>query len=114
EAVAGEPGWSIDPRSILMPFNFHKESMYQDLAGNEEQILASPLIRAIALGPDAGEAENLSFELAEDAALDELVPPETLHSILDADASQRKCIIAAREGRSFVMDGPPGTGKSQT
>ena len=34
--------------------------------------------------------------------------------ILDADSSQRASIAAALEGRSFVMDGPPGTGKSQT
>jgi very-short-patch-repair endonuclease len=34
--------------------------------------------------------------------------------VLDADSSQRACIAAAVEGRSFVMDGPPGTGKSQT
>ena len=35
-------------------------------------------------------------------------------TILDADATQRQCIAAAGGGRSFVMDGPPGTGKSQT
>ena len=35
-------------------------------------------------------------------------------TILDADASQRVCIAAAMDGRSFVMDGPPGSGKSQT
>ncbi|MBP2411736.1 very-short-patch-repair endonuclease [Arthrobacter stackebrandtii] len=114
EAIAGEPGWTVDGRSILSPFTFHKEAMYQDLAANEERIMASPLIQAMALGPDAGASDTLNFELADDAALDELVPPETLHNILDADASQRRCIIAAREGRSFVMDGPPGTGKSQT
>lgn len=114
DAIAGEPDWSIDARSILMTFTFHKEAMYKDLADNEAQILASPLIQAMVLGPDAGQEDNLAFELADDASLDDLVPPETLHSILDADSSQRKCIIAAREGRSFVMDGPPGTGKSQT
>jgi predicted ATPase with chaperone activity len=32
--------------------------------------------------------------------------------VLDADASQRAAIAAALDGRSFVMDGPPGTGKS--
>ena len=34
--------------------------------------------------------------------------------VLDADASQRAAIAAALDGRSFVLDGPPGTGKSQT
>ncbi|MEV8181864.1 DUF3320 domain-containing protein [Specibacter sp. NPDC078692] len=114
EAIAGETDWSVDTRSILMPFTFHKEAMYKDLADNEERIMASGLIRVMALGPEAGNADSFAFELADDSQLDELVAPETLHSILDADGSQRKCIIAAREGRSFVMDGPPGTGKSQT
>ena len=114
EAIAGEPEWSVDTRSILMPFTFHKEAMYKDLADNEEQIMASGLIQVMALGPESSNADSFAFELADDSQLDELVAPETLHSILDADGSQRKCIIAAREGRSFVMDGPPGTGKSQT
>jgi hypothetical protein len=34
--------------------------------------------------------------------------------ILPADSAQRACVTAALAGRSFVMDGPPGTGKSQT
>ncbi|MCO8269958.1 DUF4011 domain-containing protein [Actinoplanes sp. TRM 88003] len=34
--------------------------------------------------------------------------------VLDADATQRACVEAAVAGRSFVLDGPPGTGKSQT
>src|SRR6266852_552258 len=38
------------------------------------------------------------------------VPPV----ILDADSSQRACVMAALAGRSFTIDGPPGTGKSQT
>ncbi|NKV67247.1 hypothetical protein GS924_25025 [Rhodococcus hoagii] len=46
--------------------------------------------------------------------LDDISPPEQMFSILDADSSQRRCILAAANGKSFVMDGPPGTGKSQT
>ncbi|WP_209284276.1 AAA domain-containing protein, partial [Prescottella equi] len=46
--------------------------------------------------------------------LDDITPPEQMFSILDADSSQRRCILAAANGKSFVMDGPPGTGKSQT
>ncbi|MHC6176611.1 DUF3320 domain-containing protein [Glutamicibacter sp. X7] len=34
--------------------------------------------------------------------------------MLDADSSQRVAVAAALAGKSFVMDGPPGTGKSQT
>src|SRR6185312_11792096 len=31
-----------------------------------------------------------------------------------ADASQLEAVAAARAGRTFVLEGPPGTGKSQT
>ncbi|MBL7259197.1 DUF4011 domain-containing protein [Paractinoplanes lichenicola] len=39
---------------------------------------------------------------------------EDLPLVLDADATQRACVEAALAGQSFVLDGPPGTGKSQT
>ena len=34
--------------------------------------------------------------------------------MLDADSSQRSAIAAVLSGRSLVIHGPPGTGKSQT
>ena len=34
--------------------------------------------------------------------------------MLDADSSQAEAIAAALAGQSFVLHGPPGTGKSQT
>lgn len=34
--------------------------------------------------------------------------------IFEADSSQHSCIVSAIQGNSFVIEGPPGTGKSQT
>lgn len=34
--------------------------------------------------------------------------------MLDADSSQNRAVNAALAGESFVLHGPPGTGKSQT
>ena len=34
--------------------------------------------------------------------------------VVDADSSQQQAIRAAKRGRSIVIEGPPGTGKSQT
>ncbi|MEQ7738247.1 hypothetical protein ABQG64_18630, partial [Escherichia coli] len=88
--------------------------MYRDLEQNEAKIVANGMIQLMALGPEAPKSEAFAFDPVSDEELDFRLPPEKLHSILDADGSQRKCILAAREGRSFIMDGPPGTGKSQT
>src|SRR5690606_22873366 len=46
--------------------------------------------------------------------LDEEVHPAELFTPLPADSSQLAAVIASARGHSFVLDGPPGTGKSQT
>ena len=40
--------------------------------------------------------------------------PPTTFQVLDADASQRTVLAAIRQGGSLVVQGRPGTGKSQT
>jgi very-short-patch-repair endonuclease len=108
------PTWSLVERTVLATFSFHKEAIYQDLREHESSVLASPLVQLVALGPDSPSAREFAFDPISDDNLDTQVPPETLHHVLDADSTQRRCVIAARQGKSFVMDGPPGTGKSQT
>ncbi|MEW2304445.1 DUF3320 domain-containing protein [Streptomyces sp. NPDC006655] len=114
-AVAAKAGWQISDRVVLALFASHKESMYQDLLDNEDRVLGSDLVRAMALGPDSGLAtDRFDFEEIELDRIDELSPPENSPLVLDADASQRQAVAAAVAGQSFVLDGPPGTGKSQT
>ncbi|MER5761141.1 DUF3320 domain-containing protein [Streptomyces sp. NPDC002082] len=114
-AVADRQDWRVDDGVVLALFASHKEAMYQDLKDNEEAILANPLIRAIGLGPESGlPGDLIGFEPPALDRIDELQLPERTPLVLDADASQRQCIAAAMENRSFVMSGPPGTGKSQT
>ncbi|MFI9309541.1 DUF3320 domain-containing protein [Streptomyces triculaminicus] len=114
-AVEGKAGWSVSFRAVVSLFASHKESMYQDLLDNEERVFSSDLVRALALGPDSGLApDRFDFEEIDLDRVDELSPPEDSPLVLDADASQRQAIAAAVAGRSFVLDGPPGTGKSQT
>ncbi|MET9176977.1 DUF3320 domain-containing protein [Kitasatospora aureofaciens] len=113
--AAEREGWQVEERLVIGLFASYKEAMYQDLQQNEERILAHPLVRSVALGPDSGVApELIDFTPADLDRIDELQLPERTPLVLDADASQRQCIAAALEGRSFVMSGPPGTGKSQT
>ncbi|MEV6908674.1 DUF3320 domain-containing protein [Amycolatopsis sp. NPDC051071] len=112
--VQGRRGWSVAARAVLTTFTFHKEAMYRDLQVNEDLLVGNPMIQVLALGPDAPSAGDFDFPSIPEDRLDQHVEPETLVSVLDADASQRRCVIAARDGHSFVMDGPPGSGKSQT
>ena len=107
-------GWRVDETAVLSTFTFQKEVIYRDLRVNEDTIAAHAMVRLLAEGPTSSQLETMAFAPEPEEGLDDRHPPEDLACILDADATQRRCLIAARQGHSFVMDGPPGTGKSQT
>ncbi|MDJ0380222.1 DUF4011 domain-containing protein [Streptomyces sp. G-G2] len=114
-AVKGIQGWQVTSRIVLDTFNSSKEVMYRDLLDNADRVLSSTLVRAVGLGADSGiSPRTFAFEAADIDRIDAIQPPEQAPLVLDADSSQRQCVAAAVEGRSFVMNGPPGTGKSQT
>lgn len=69
---------------------------------------------ALAAGGHGEDSSGLFFDEISEDEIDRRAAPESTPVILDADSSQRASIAAALGGRSFVMDGPPGTGKSQT
>lgn len=119
-AVAKYKGWSVRDDLAMSYFSFTKEAMYRDLLENEDQIARHDAVTVLATGGigadgSGGAGSNaFTFDEIPDSEIDEKAPPEATPLILNADSSQRACIAAALAGKSFVMDGPPGTGKSQT
>ncbi|KUL28913.1 DUF4011 domain-containing protein [Actinoplanes awajinensis] len=112
-ALGDHPDWHSDEAVLLTRFNVHREVMYTDLLDHERQILAHPVIRALASTPEA-QPDAFKFEVVAGRRIDEVAPPDDVPLVLDADAAQRACVSAALQGRTFVMRGAPGTGKSQT
>jgi len=113
QAAVQKHGWTVRHDAVIGLFSFQKYVMYRDLLDNQAAAAAHPLVRALAkkeLDPE----ELPEVELSPPESLDEVQPAASTFSILDADASQRVCVEAAKSGQSYVMHGPPGTGKSQT
>ena len=106
--------WALREATYLSTFSFAKEAMFKDLTDNEAQILEHPIVRAIATSDPNAQTAEFQFEPIDPADIDRLAPPEVTPLVLDADSSQRAAVAAALDGKTFVMDGPPGTGKSQT
>jgi hypothetical protein len=114
QIVAQHDRWKVDRDGIQLGFfSFSKLLMFRDLA--------------IEAWPDGALADHaltkgLLYEGFEsepplfgpEDRLDELLPPQKLFHVVDADASQAKVIEEVRSGRNLVVQGPPGTGKSQT
>ena len=107
-------GWSLRETTYLSTFSFAKESMYKDLDDNAATILEHPIVRALATSDPSQQSPEFQFDPIEPADIDRVAPPELTLLVLDADSSQRAAVAAALAGKTFVMDGPPGTGKSQT
>jgi len=106
------PRWEVVEEAALGVFNFQKLAMWEDLKKNAERIKGHKLCRAIA--GDGGVVLRPPPGLVAAADLDEQVPPEAANHILDADSSQHEAVEAVKRGADVVVDGPPGTGKSQT
>ncbi len=111
EAAVSEMGWKTEPLTALGLFSFQKLVIYKDLESNAALVTQHPIIRAIA----GIKEENLLLTgLPEEKDVDKVELPAKTYQVLDADSSQRLSIEYALHGQSFVMKGPPGTGKSQT
>jgi len=104
-------GWKLEQTVEIGLFSFHKLVIYKDLERNAEVIAQHPVIRAVS----GDKTVSLVLpSLPDEEEVDSLEKPEESFQVLDADSSQRIAIEYALRGQSFVMRGPPGTGKSQT
>ncbi|MFB4274074.1 AAA domain-containing protein [Nonomuraea sp. MTCD27] len=108
-AAAEVPGFDIEDRLVIGTFTYSKLPMVRDMQAAGDLLADSDVVAAIA--GDPGAQELLSGDRGDALALDS---PQDDYSVLDADSSQRSAIAAVLSGRSLVVHGPPGTGKSQT
>ena len=68
----------------------------------------SPIIDALV------ESDIIPVQEEENINLDEEINPSDMCTPLPFDSSQLSAIVASTKGKSFILHGPPGTGKSQT
>lgn len=102
----------IDEIATLSICQFSTFGMWKDLNDSWETLEQSPIVRHLAYHPgdsfrDPAAVEQPELDVFE---VDEAAVPVPI----PADGSQLRAIAAAAEGRTFVLEGPPGTGKSQT
>src|ERR1043165_544374 len=112
ERIEDKKGWAVKTDIYLGLFSFQKFVMYKDLEANGEPFSGHRLIRQIVLRSGsqvAGLPDDVrSMDLDKDFA------PEATHQVVDADSSQLRAIAACSRNHDLVIEGPPGTGKSQT
>lgn len=110
-AIMTQKGWDVEEQVIIGNFSFSKFIMWNDIHNNADKLCRNKIVASLISGKvewtvDAAEPE--------DSDLDELYPAGEIALPIDADSSQLEAICAAVDNKSFILHGPPGTGKSQT
>lgn len=115
EAVRGKAGWAVKTDIYLALFSFQKFAMYKDVEANAARLRQNRLIRQLVsrTATDGSAVMGLPADIRT-MELDREYAPETTYQVVDADSSQLRAIAASARGHDVVIEGPPGTGKSQT
>jgi len=114
-AIEGLNQWRIERNLTLGHFAFGRLAMYEDLSPDNwpEPPVNHPLLESLLGGSEAESTGGLHFALDYDLD-DEVIENAAPILINDADASQHSAIVDVMNGKNLVIEGPPGTGKSQT
>ncbi len=110
--VVNRRGWEVKSEIWLGEFSFRKFLMWRDLQERDQALRANPIVRQMLENPHVPLPSQGSFPSLRE--LDRIRPTDQVFAPLIADSSQLAAIFAAADGKSFVLEGPPGTGKSQT
>ncbi len=115
-----QSNWHVVREMALGLFRFNKQVMWHDLDPSrwpdDDPLVDKNVVKKILLGPQEGDQEpgQIHDEYPQDG---ENVDPaaKSISLIRDADSSQFSSLIDALKcDGGLVIEGPPGTGKSQT
>ena len=110
-AVRDLPGLAVTEDCMLGQFSFGKFVMWKDLTARSDAIRSHPLIAHLINRSGTFDDGVETFPAAE---VDRHLDYSRLCCPMSADSSQLAAILYSALGKTFVLHGPPGTGKSQT
>ncbi len=121
KAIQHKHGWKIKRQMTLALLSFTKMLLVRDIDPSKWPSLGKglsgltdhPIVRMVFEGVRHKDGVGNGLDLGKDYNIDEH-PLSNIPLIYDADSSQHSALIDSLSGRNMVIEGPPGTGKSQT
>lgn len=112
EAVRDLRGWEVKTEVWLGQFSFAKFLLWKDLADRLDDLTRNRVVNHLV--NEAGTPYPNPTEDIRPEELDHEFHPREIFCPRSVDSSQLAAVMAAAAGHDFVLEGPPGTGKSQT
>jgi very-short-patch-repair endonuclease len=115
-----KPQWKIKRFSTLSMFDFGKLLMYLDLdparwPEGEGNIQNHEILQKFFAKEGVDNGGGTSANFGEEYLIDKLDDVHNQYPLIDdADSSQHSALVDAIQGKNLVIEGPPGSGKSQT
>ncbi|MDE7163285.1 MAG: DUF3320 domain-containing protein [Clostridia bacterium] len=101
-------GWLVYEDVYLAQFTFAGYAMWRDVRDNMSLYKQNPMIAGLLENTNKFIDNKLSGANEDDAKPTDVLTP------LSCDSSQYAAVAESGKGTTFVLHGPPGTGKSQT
>src|SRR5690554_5446269 len=108
--IMAQSRWDVEEHVFLGIFSFSKFIMWNDIHNNADRLSENKIVKSLASGKLEWETDGLPTT----SDLDGSYLPSEIALPISADATQLDAICAAAQNKSFILHGPPGTGKSQT
>ena len=109
--ITSQNGWEVVEESMLGLFSFNKFVMWNDIHTNAHKLKENVILTSLMENRITWEDKIPEVNARE---VDKTLEPSQFAIPLDVDSSQLEAVIESGEGKSFILHGPPGTGKSQT
>ncbi len=111
QSVITNPRWDVKEFAYIGQFSFSRFIMWNDIHNRSDDLIKNKVVASLVSGKKEW---NDNYTAITPIEADEKVMHSDLAVPLSADSSQLAAVYAANQGKSFVLHGPPGTGKSQT
>lgn len=111
-SIKNQRKWDVEEQAILGIFSFNKFIMWNDIHNNSDKLLENKIVSSLINGKIEWNA--VAEEEVDAAKMDKQLSPADIVLPIIADSSQLEAIFEAVNDKTFILHGPPGTGKSQT
>ena len=111
QAIGSMKRWNVLEESLLGLFSFSKFVMWNDIHTNADKLKENQVIATLMEQKLKWQDEGSAVDARK---VDREQEPKNFAIPMDVDSSQMEAVIESGEGKSFILHGPPGTGKSQT